>query len=132
MAEDMDPVDQRNVNAPVPPTGATAAWPSAIPLASRVTRLGVITGGSVTTESFVCVQPFSSVTVTVYVPGPAFIRSSVTELSDHSNVKAPTPPDGVISINPSVNQLQLTFETFVIAISITGGSFTKAESIVVS
>jgi len=70
---------------PVPPVTVRSIAPVEAPLHSTfvTTVLKARAGGSVTVALVVLVQPFASVTVTVYVPAVKLLISSVVWPLDH-------------------------------------------------
>ena len=57
-----------------------------------------------------CVQPFASVTVTEYVPGPRLVIESTVAAVDHKKLYPGAPPEAMATMLASFAPLQLTLE----------------------
>ena len=105
------PVLHAKLFAPVPPDGvAVSVVGSALAQTSTFAIETVGFGSTVSVPSPDPVQPFVSVTVTLYVPAVLVLMVEVVAPVLHANVFAPVPPEGVaVSVAGSVLAQTSTF-----------------------
>jgi hypothetical protein len=99
------------VYGPTPPEGVTVAVPFGLPQVEGVVVVDAATGvGCVIVYVRVMVQPFASVTVTVYVPAARPVAEEpVPPLGAHEYVYGAVPPEATTVAEPVVPPLQSTF-----------------------
>src|ERR1041385_5356176 len=104
MVEVVAPVLHAKVAAPVPPAGVAVSVAGSV--LAQTSTLAIETvgfGSTVRVPSPEPVQPFVSVTVTLYVPAVLVLMVEVVAPVLHAKVAAPVPPDGVaVSVAGSV------------------------------
>ena len=96
----------------VPPLTVKSILPVAFPLHNTFTCVVInakATAGWVIVTDIVSVQPFVSVTTTVYVPIPMFCKSCVVAPVFHAYVYGDVPPVGVKLMLPVVSPWHSTF-----------------------
>ena len=114
----------------VPPDADAVAPPSNRPLQvtlESTCEAATKTVGSVTVDELVEVQPFASVTVTVYVPAATPVIDAVVAVFDHAYVYGDVPPVADAVAPPSDNPLQVMVESTCEAATNTVGSVTVDE-----
>ena len=113
IVEVVAPVLQAKVFAPVPPEGvAVKVAGSELAHTSGLLTETVGFGSTVRVPEPEPVQPFVSVTVTLYVPAVLVLMVEVVAPVLHANVFAPVPPEGVaVNVAGSVLAQTSTFAT---------------------
>src|ERR1051325_9417812 len=121
MVEVVAPVLQANVLAPVPPAGvAVKVAGSALAHCSTSPTETVGFGSTVRAPEPEPVQPFVSVTVTLYVPAVLVLIVEVVAPVLHAKAAAPVPPAGVaVSVAGNVLAQTSTFAIETVGLGLT-------------